>query len=345
MKTKLLLLFFWAVLASGCIDRFEAPIRNIRPKLVVEGSLTNETPPYTVKLSLTGGFSQSFLSNATPVLGALVYVQDSEGRRADFVPELYQPGTYTTRVPGFVGTPGRTYSLTVALPDGRTYTSGPQRLQAAPPIDSIYAVPNNLGRRVGQRTQFGFDIFLDTQDPADGANFYRWASFSYAFKQTTPRSCSPFSAVLCNFGYFCYQPDNEVRLLSDDGLNGNRLRRQLVNFSPVFAPGQNFVEVRQYAISRDQFRFWQRYRDQVTRTGSIFDPIPSTIEGNMVNVADPTDLALGTFEVAGITRRRLRVLANSAPQAPNWFAVYGSTLLSDPCPEGGFGSPSPPTGW
>jgi hypothetical protein len=333
-------------LFAGCIERFDAPIRNVRPRLVVEGSLTNEPPPYVVKLSLTSGFGAAFWGTSTALAGARVHVRDDRGAQAELFPELRLPGTYSTRDLGFVGTPGRTYTLTVVMPDGRTYASAPQRLQAAPPIDSVYAQPNNLGRRTASgEVRYGFDVYLDTQDPSEGANYYRWSAYSYVFKQGNLTPCAPFSSQLCRFGYFCYQPDAEVRLLSDDGLNGRPLRQQLVHFSPVYAPGQNFVEVRQYSISREQFRFWQRFRDQITRTGSIFDPIPSTIEGNVANAADPTDLALGYFEVAGVARRRFRLQANSAPQAPNWFASYGDRYYGDPCPDGGQGSPLPPSGW
>jgi hypothetical protein len=57
-------------------------------------------------------------------------------------------------------------------------------------------------------------------------------------------------------------------------------------------------------MTREAYQFWKRYQEQLERTGTILDPLPSPIEGNVYNVNNPSDLALGYFAASGIFKKR-----------------------------------------
>ena len=51
-------------------------------------------------------------------------------------------------------------------------------------------------------------------------------------------------------------------------------------------------------------QFLKKYQEQQSRTGSLFDPVPAPLEGNVYNEANPSQLALGYFSAAGVYRKR-----------------------------------------
>jgi hypothetical protein len=68
----------------------------------------------------------------------------------------------------------------------------------------------------------------------------------------------------------------------------------------------HLVEVSQYSLTREAYRFWERYEEQRIRTGSILDPLPEPIEGNVYNVNDQNDIALGYFSASSVTTKRIK---------------------------------------
>jgi hypothetical protein len=48
--------------------------------------------------------------------------------------------------------------------------------------------------------------------------------------------------------------------------------------------------------------------DQLTRTGSIFDPLPAPVEGNIFLKSNPNKLALGYFGASAVSRKRLVIV-------------------------------------
>ncbi|GAB4032288.1 hypothetical protein GCM10028774_12360 [Spirosoma jeollabukense] len=97
-----------------------------------------------------------------------------------------------------------------------------------------------------------------------------------------------------------------VDVFSDEAINGNSIRARKVIQIPVYAIGPQLIEIQQYGITQANYQFWKLYQQQNARTGSIFDPLPAPVTGNVVNASDPTDVARGYFAVTSITRKRIR---------------------------------------
>ncbi len=71
---------------AACIDRVGLPIRVEEPRLVIDGQITNEAPPYTLRLTYTSPFGLS--SDQRPALqvvtGAQVNLADDRGHSVRF---------------------------------------------------------------------------------------------------------------------------------------------------------------------------------------------------------------------------------------------------------------------
>ena len=296
MKRNTVLLFLAIILQVSCVEQVELPYRNEEPVLVVDGEITNEAPPYNLRLSYSGKFvSGSIITSNLAVNGARVILTDDKGNSVRFRQNIYEPALYQSDQ-NYRGEVGRSYSLRIELPDGKVYITKPQLMKGVSPINTVYA------DKIKNFVRF----FVDTKDPENSIDYYRWKSYSITLKITLGGG----AGAACNYSCWAYNRDDGANIFADTYINGKDIKKRLVQFSPIDidAPlARHYVEVKQMAISKEAYLFWQQYEEQRTRTGSIFDPLPSTIIGNIVNEKNEKDFALGFFGVSGVSTKRLVV--------------------------------------
>ncbi len=310
------LIVYLLILSSfgACIDRVELPVRSEEPHLVVEGQITNEAPPYTVRLTYTGKYSEGNVADQF-VYGAQVSLGNDQGRSTQF--KSIGAGLYKTMDSTFRGEVSRAYSLTVVLSDGKRYVSKPEQMPSVPVVDSVVTT---FKRSDNFATPYRYFYSVTTRDPAAEKNYYRWSAYGIMTRKSTGVPCSPNAPFsICFDRCWITIVNNDVNVYSDEAVNGNQIRSQDVLSLPVYAVGPQLMEVQQYGITQANYQFWKLYQQQNARTGSIFDPLPAPVVGNLINVNDPTDVARGYFATASITRRRFR---NRAPESAG-TAVYG----------------------
>lgn len=324
---RILLLFLVIGAVSGCIDQVSLPIRTEEPRLVVEGQITNEAPPYTIKLTYTGKYSG--LNGQNPndqyVQGAEVSLADNAGHSTSC--RSIGSGLYQTTDSTFRGQIGRSYSLTVTLSDGRRYITKAEQMPDVPAIDSISPMLVKTGNLA---TPYAFAYMVNTRDPANEKNYYRWSAYGYTTRLSIGVPCSLGNPNLCNYRCWTLVSSDAVNVYSDEAINGNALRGQVVLQLPVYAIGPQLVEVQQYGITQANYQFWNLYKQQNARTGSIFDPLPAPVTGNLINATDPTDIARGYFAVVSITRKRVRAQNYNAP----FYGALTSFIASQILPPG-----------
>lgn len=346
MTFRLFIFLLLSAFVTACIDRVELPIRAEEPRLVVEGQITSEAPPYTIRLTYTGKYSGPDGQNPASqfVEQAQVSLTDDQGRSVRFVP--FGQGIYRTTDTAFRGQVGRSYGLSITLVSGKRYTTKPEKMPAVPVIDSVSA---RLARSKSLVRPFAIDYQVNTLDPASERNYYRWTGYGYSTRLSEGDPCSLGSPNKCNTRCWTLVSTDVVNIYSDEAINGNPLRNRFVLQVPIYAVGPQLVELQQYGMTQANYQFWKLFQQQNARTGSIFDPLPAPIVGNVINADDPTDRARGYFAVTSITRKRLR--QQDFPQAVFYPAVL-SFISSQLLPPGdcrrtyGYNSPTlEPAGW
>ncbi len=299
-KTQHIFLFLLALLLTSCLDQANVALRQETEKLVIEGLITNEPNPF-LRLSLTTQFGS--ISTIEPLKGAYVTVGTSASEAVVFRAAPGQIGLYRPDNQNFSGKAGASYSLYIKLPDGREYRAEPQKLPAPVPIETLSAT-------FVEGAQIGFQTHLDVKDPADTENYYRWAATGYHQRKAKGVPIGFGTGVCCD-RCWVLKDDKSIKLFSDALVNGSLVKQKPVYFSPFYTLGKHLIEVQQFTISRQAYQYWNRYREQQQRTGSIFDPLPAPLLGNVVNINDAQDIALGYFEVSAIARKRIEPVANT----------------------------------
>ncbi len=314
LGVKLLLPLLFLV---GCIDQIPFEFGEGVTRVVIDGMITNRPGPHTVRITTTRTFSAGNIGQSPPVTGAIVTISDDQGLSEELTE--VEPGIYRTSPNGIQGQVGRSYALSVVLDDGTRYQSNPELLRSVPEIDSVYAQFTNeqvLNDQSLLEDNPGFDVFLDMQDDGDTRNFYLWNWRGTYVLITAPELHTvnapgggrvPDPKPCCAE---CYTNEyNTSILVSDDAFfNGRALTREKVAFIRVTPQSFNVryqVDVEQLSITPAAFEFWNLLREQRDNVGSIFDPAPAQIRGNIVNLADPDDLVLGYFGASAVTRKSI----------------------------------------
>ncbi|SRR5579871_602081 len=315
---KFLLAFLFLLFAFSCVRRIQPPIRESTPRLVVEGLLTTDSTPYTVKLSYTGQLTNASSrvdSNQNFINDATVFIKDDAGDSS--LCTLISPGTYQSTDISFVGKVGSIYTLNIRLSNGKTYVSTPEKIDPVPAIDSISIVYDSTYDYDTRPTQL--IISVNAHDPGNTQNFYRWMSLGWVPRKAWGNPCAfgsppPTDPFQNACGALClqYQGYNTLNVLSDQYINGQEII-QPVFYSPVYWVGKHYIEVQQLSLNKDIYVFWQQYLQQTNRTGSILDPLPSSLVGNIHNLSDSNDVALGYFEVSDVMTKKIIIIPHSIP--------------------------------
>jgi hypothetical protein len=262
---------FWLLalggLLSSCQDVVDLDLPEGDRFLVVEGWITNENRPHDVILTYTAAYFDD--ADPTPVIGATVFLRDDEGMET--VLDETSPGIYTYPDSGVVG---RSYQLEILLENGERYISKYEFLEEPAPILDIYwqlsedePDPDN-----GENPDDIYDVLIFAIEPEGLGDHYRWRSILNGVEQREPF---------------------DIFVTDDQFVDGNPIPE--FNVTEDLYSLNDTVTIIQERISRDAFEFLSLLQQQTAFVGGPFDPPPAPIRGNIRNINDPDDLALGFF--------------------------------------------------
>ncbi|WP_080057361.1 DUF4249 domain-containing protein [Spirosoma aerolatum] len=169
----LLVYSFALILPFACIYPEELAQYGTATILIVDGTITNRAEPQIITLKraqadrLTGQYS------TVPVTHATVSVVVDSIQTIECHETI--DGTY--QLPSdFKGQIGHAYQLQFTLTDGSQYRSTQQIMSAVAPIAGVHVAfnPNSLSSTQLKGYTAAHDIVIDTQDPVNEHNYYRW---------------------------------------------------------------------------------------------------------------------------------------------------------------------------
>ena len=351
MRLRLLLytcLLLVGSLVLSCVTEFQPDTVSIPPSLIVEGGITNQPGPYTVKLSRTADYSYKSLNLLES--GATVTISDNLGNQETLQEDT---GIYSTSATGMQGVAGRAYKVTIKTKDGAVYESTPEIMTNAPPIQKLYYeyTVDPIGTTFARRQ--GWNVYLDTKDPDTLGNYYRWSWTHYeainvCFSKEIPNGNGVLTGLYCCSECWditrCY---NCISVSSDANINGQAISRQFIARVPYTSGSRYYLEVEQQAISKGAYEFWKSARKLVSNTGGLFDAAPSTVQGNLRCVSDPTTRVYGYFGATGVSQQYINVDRSTAQGVPDLSLPVNVPPLSPcyPCVNSIYRTPNKPRWW
>ncbi|MDX9695204.1 MAG: DUF4249 domain-containing protein [Bacteroidales bacterium] len=315
MRINYLVLFVFISL-FGCKEEIILDSVNSSNLMVVDGSITTKAGPYKVKLSIT-----SSVKNPTiiPLTGCTVTIQENSG-----ISELLnesEPGIYYTSSSGLQGRIGFSYKITILTPYGKEYVSDFQEIKQPIEIDSVYADTITMDENYSR--VLGYKFFVDTKRAELKENYFLWhLSETYKYK-------ADFKVYAFSFGGDFYINDvdtitgldslqicwktqniNNIYTGKTSNLSIPQIIHQPLHF--VGADSKRLIDryslyMEQYTIDEETYNFWSKVEEQISQENILITKQPYNIKGNVKNVKNINDNALGYFTVASVTSKRIFV--------------------------------------
>ena len=267
--TNLLMLIVLVIVMFSCDTETTVNLGTPEQRLVVEGRIEliagASDQVHEITLSVIGDF---FRNEQTPrAVGADVWVTSSGNVRHDFIETSDGLYSNNTLMPAL----NETYTLHIVW-NGQEYQAV-ETLVPGPPIDSIY-------QQFEEGNLFedeGIKVAIDFTDAEEVENYYFWETYLDGELQILP------------------DPGNKNNLIANDEFfDGNKIEGYFPNEEAIFDPGDQ-VLVKQIALSSNAYDYYFILFDQAAKTGALIDTPPVPVRGNIRNVSNPDDYALGYF--------------------------------------------------
>jgi hypothetical protein len=300
---KYMLLIVPALVIYSCIEPFSPPeVNNVETYLVVDGFLNIGGDSSTVTLRNT----QNTNDDTAPIkeLGAVVTAESENGESYTFT----EMGNGVYKLPPVNANTATKYRLAIRRINGREYVSDYVQVSITPPIDSV-----SYRLDAGQNAML---IYVNTHDLNSNSRFYRWK-----FEETYEYRTAYYSGLERDYGKkevvsrsedvsLCWRTleSRDIKLGSTVKLSDNIIKEVPVNVIRIETNKLLYkysILVKQYALSREAFEYWTDLAKTTQGTGTLFDPQPSQVTGNIKSKADPRELVFGYFSASTEASKRI----------------------------------------
>ncbi|MGC1390643.1 MAG: DUF4249 domain-containing protein [Bacteroidales bacterium] len=329
---QILLFIFIFLILAGCISQFIPKTSEDKQLLVVEGLITDQPGPNTIKLSRSLPLGTRGSTN--PVKGCTVSISDDNGQTY-FLSET-DPGTYVTDGSQFQGSIGRFYTLHINTNNSvnnHTYESIPVELKPVSPIDSVYYEKVTIQAGTGtSAAEEGAQIYLNTQDPSSQCKYFRWEfteTWEFILPYAVPNKICWISAN-----------SNMINIKNTSAISEDKIVRYPLNFVSNLTDRLKVkysILVDQYSLSEDEYNYWDKLQNMSQQVGSLYDIIPSSVSSNVYCLDNPGEKVLGYFSVSARSSKRIFIKDHFAGLANPYSAdncIADTIWGGSPLPQG-----------
>jgi hypothetical protein len=309
LKGNALVTIFIVITAAGCRKPYNPSVTTAPTGyLVVEGVINTGPDSTIIKLSRTVALSA--VSTTNPELNAQVSIENDQNNSYPLV--QLSNGNYGS--PALNLGNSHQYRLMIKTANGEEYVSDFVEAKNSPAIDSI----------TYQYADTCENIYSYTHDPTNNTHYYRW-DYVETYLYTTPFQ----SLYLYTNGNInrqtpanqistCYVTDNSSNVIINSSA---KLRQDLIYKNPVTQVSFNLdklkirysILVRQYALTADEYVYYQNLKTNTENLGSIFDAQPSSPATNINCVTHPNEIVVGYISAGTVSQQRIFIDRSDIP--------------------------------
>ncbi|RSK48434.1 DUF4249 domain-containing protein [Hymenobacter rigui] len=313
-----LVLSLLACLAASCVERYEPEVLKSGSHYLVVDGFINGSGPTSIRLSRSIN-----LDNGTgtypPETKATVFIENLGGTRYALAES--PGGVYTAAIRQLP--PGQQYRLRIRTSGGDEYASEYTLLKQTPAIDQFE----------GRVQADGLQLYISAHDNSSQTRYYRWQyeetwEFTSAYwshwkfaKGTSQRR--PYFPRTEDI-YHCWRTENATLITTTSTV---RLNQDAVrDYRLLFIPSSSkklislySILVRQYAMSQEEFDYWEAVKKNTENIGTLFDPLPNRIQGNVHSLTDASEPVFGFVGACTVVEKRIFINRLSLPA--QWWPV------------------------
>ncbi|MEN0053041.1 MAG: DUF4249 domain-containing protein [Mucilaginibacter sp.] len=302
----------------GCKKPYNPPVvSSDNHYLVVEGVINSGNDSTVINLSRTVKLTENVSTQA--VSNFSVVVEDAQGNGYTLKPEgngKYDIGPMHLDI-------SKKYRLHLKDPTGKEYASDYVEVRQNPPIDSIGFFPKNNN----------LQLYVSTHNATNNTRYYRWDYAETWRFHTRYQSGYIVDTVtkevrgrrINELVYFCFAGDKSSNIILG---SSEKLVQDVIAQGPITTiPNTSeklelryTILLKQYALTKEGYQFWENMRKNTEQLGSIFDAQPSQLQGNIHNINDPAEPVIGYVSITDIQSKRIFIDNSQLPT--DWIAKY-----------------------
>lgn len=311
---KLGILVFILISCYSCKEVYEIPTTISNSNLLVVEGVLNVNGLSNIILSRTINVADT--TSLSPETGATVIVENENN--VSFNLTETNNGVYQIFLNN---NQSRQFRLKISTSSGVQYQSAYTKVNISPSFDLSFNLEDN-----------GVEVNIDSEGDDAAVRNYR-----YEFEETWEIETlkSDFKYVITNpangdgvvvrrvlpqdfIPFICYpsKKSTEIILENTKNLSANSIRSKRIVFlesNSVKLQKRYSILVKQYTLNDDAFVFWSKLKKNTEQLGTIFSPLPSEIQGNMVCLSNPNEPVIGFFEANGYTQKRIFINPTDVP--------------------------------
>jgi len=304
----------------GCKEKYESPVESpVTGYLVVEGTINSGKGNTSIRLTRT-----TKLNNKTIIFEKNAQVKVEGQNNVSYNLLEKTTGNYSADNLNLSNT--QKYRLRIKTSTGKEYLSDFVEVKKNPPIDTISYKRENDG---------GLQLYIETHDDQNKTLYYQWeytetwefhsahnSTLKYKYKNNRQDGVIYYDPIFHSYDTTivkCWQTNSSTSLQLGSTL---KLSKDVVYLPFLTIPPKSWklsflysVIAKQYTWTKEGYEFLEKMKKNTEITGSVFDPQPSELKGNIHNVADPLEPVIGFVNICNIEEKRIWI---SISQIPDW---------------------------
>ena len=294
---------FFLVTMAACTHPYDPPPIPINTRPLVVEALINTSPDATttVMLNRVQNLSEGTSSSGTPELNAMVTLEMEDGTQIS-LPDQGKGQYFSDHLNLPVYT---NYRLNITTADGNKYQSDFVIAKKTPAIDSLEWNQNS-----------DVTIYVNTHDPLDSTIYYRWdyiETWNYLANLNSIWGLENRKIFLKDSltqTDSCWRTDSSTDIVTANSL---AYSQDVISHYPVVTipdgaekiSNRYSILVRQYALTKDAYEYYQILRKNTQQTGSLFDPQPMNLPTNIRCLTHPTETVIGFVTASTVEEKRI----------------------------------------
>ena len=297
------LLFTVFLSANACKEKYDLPetVEN-KDYLVVEGFIDGGNDSTFISLSRT--VTPQDTTSIKTEQGAIVSIEGQNGE--NFLLSEIKPGLYAA-APLLLNPSGQ-YGLAITTHNGKAYQSDYVDVKKTPAIDSVSWT----------REPDGVQVYINTHDAENNTRYYNWQyreTWEFYSGLYSNWEWDPVREIVMSRNnpvliYRCWQSYTSTNIIIGSSA---KLRDDIIYQYPItFIADDSWklqtrysILVKQRALSKGAYDYLENMKKNSEQLGSIFDPQPSSSNGNIHCINDPKEVVLGYVYSSTMVERRI----------------------------------------
>lgn len=313
MIKRLLYFFVGIIFITSCRENYTPPeVTTDHNILVVEGFIDVNSDTSYFKLSRTQKLGSS--TSSKPEKGASISILSAAGTVLTQFTERAN-GEYV--VYGAALSQAQSYRLKIITSNAKVYQSDLVTGKITPAIDSVtWKIDNEKN---------GIQFFVNTHDASNSSLYYKWdceetweyrAYFDAQYKymgDTIIEMRDPTEQI-----YRCWRftKTSQIFINTTERLSNDIINNEKILFVPK---GSNrfdqrySVLVKQRALTKEAYNYWEQLKQTTELGGSVFDVQPTQLLGNLYCVTNANEPVIGYISATTTAQKRIFIDKNDVP--------------------------------